>query len=354
MPSNPKHGLINTSSDILSHPDVTTMDKSKLKAELNRLLVHINGNPGKDTLQAKLLIAYQDELLNRAGKHYRQYHNCFYRVLHTSKNKLCVTLGCTRYQVFAPGVVESPWTDYKSCQKLIKNNPSLDMTNHFRVCPGKMIVAITNGTVGLPSFPYPFHLCGNVSSIPNMELGQKDLHPTVQMISPTVLFKDLISPEKCQVIIDMLHNNNNAKWDPLTGGCNRRFYVQELARQKKVYEVVERVMKPVIDFVQAIYPSLVFVKFGALKTLPQCPSQYQGHKNRFHSDYESNFLEIAPGQRPVSVILALNLFGFQYLPLISLKRKDIVHLTVPGGHALIFTESCLYSGGANDSTNIQY
>jgi hypothetical protein len=100
------------SCDILSHPNVMTMDKSKLKAELNRLLVHINGNPGKETLQAKLLTAYQDELLNRAGKHYHRYNNCFYRVIHTSKKKLCVTLGCTRYQVFAPGVVESPWTDY--------------------------------------------------------------------------------------------------------------------------------------------------------------------------------------------------------------------------------------------------
>jgi hypothetical protein len=39
-----------------------------------------------------------------------------------------------------------------------------------------------------------------------------------------------------------------------------------------------------------------------------------------------------------------------YLPHILQRRKDLVHLTVPAGHAVIFTEACLHSGGANDST----
>ncbi len=89
-----------------------------------------------------------------------------------------------------------------------------------------------------------------------------------------------------------------------------------------------------------MYPSLVCVKLGALQTLQQCPSQYKGHQNRFHSDYESNYPEIAPAQRPVSVILALDPFDFMYLPHITQKRKDIVHLTVPAGHAIIFTDAC--------------
>ena len=61
----------------------------------------------------------------------------------------------------------------------------------------------------------------------------------------------------------------------------------------------------------------------SLKTLPPCPSQYQGHNNRFHSDYSSNYPEIAPAQRPVSVILTLALdpFDFMYLRHISQKRK---------------------------------
>ncbi len=164
-------------------------------------------------------------------------------------------------------------------------------------------MVITNGTVGLFSFPLPFHLCGNVSSIPIMQLGHQDFRPTFQMISPTVLFKDVFSTENRQAIIDI--PDKKVTWDPLTGGCKKRYYVSDLASQPEVCEVVDRVMKPLIDYVQMI-SFLGCVKLGALKTLPHCPSQYQGHNNRFHSDYSSNFPEISPAQRPVSVILALD------------------------------------------------
>ena len=100
-----------------------------------------------------------------------------------------------------------------------------------------------------------------------------------------------------------------------------------------------------------MYPSLVCVKLGALQTLPKCPSQCKGHNNRLHSDYSSNYPEFAPAQMPVSVILALDSFDFVYLPHISQRRKDLVHLTVPAGHAVDFTVACLHSGGVNDSTN---
>ena len=306
VPSN--DGVITTSTDtnhdFFSYPNVMLMTIAKLKSELNRLQVCIVGNPGKNILQAKLLTAYQVELLEKVAKFYRSYHNCYYRVLHKSKNKSSVTFSCTRYQVTAPGVVSHPWTDYKSCKKIIDLQPTLDMKSDCKSCPGKMIVVITNGTVGFPYFPPPFHLCGNVSSIPMLEFGKPDLRPTFQMISPTVLFEDVFSTEKRQAVIDILHNK--VKWDNLTGGCKKRFYVPDLARQTEVSKVVERVMRPLIDYVQVMYPSLVCVKLGALKTLPHCPSQYQGHKNKFHSDYSSNNPEIAPAQRPVSVILALD------------------------------------------------
>ncbi len=314
----------------------------------------IVGNPGKTILQAKLLTAYQDELLDKVAKFYHNYHNCQYRVLHKSKIKTSVTFSCTRYQVTAPGVVSNHWTDYKSCKKIIDNHPTLDMKNNCKSCPGKMIVVTTNGTVGFPYFPPPFHLCGNVSSIPMLQLGQQDLHPTFQMISPTVLFKNVFSTENCQAIIDILHNT--VKWDKLTGtgGCKKRFYVADLARQTEVSKVVERVMRPLINYVQVMYPSLVCIKLEALKTLPHCPSQYQGHKNKFHLDYLSNYPKIAPAQRPVSVILALDPFVFMYLPHISQKMRDIVHLTVPAGHAIIFPDACLHSGGANNSIKHLY
>jgi hypothetical protein len=89
MPSN--DGVINTSTDThndsFSYPNVMLMAIAKLKSELNPLQVCIVGNPGKTILQAKLLTAYQDELLDIVAKFYRIYHNCHYRVLHKSKIK---------------------------------------------------------------------------------------------------------------------------------------------------------------------------------------------------------------------------------------------------------------------------
>ncbi len=127
---------------------------------------------------------------------------------------------------------------------------------------------IVYGTVGLPFFPHPFHLCGNVSNIPNMDLGQRNHRPTFQLISPTLLFKDVFSINKRQAIINLLATK--VTWNPLTGGNRKRLLVTDLAIQPKVCKVVERVMKPLINYVQVMYPSLIFVKLGALKSLPNC------------------------------------------------------------------------------------
>jgi hypothetical protein len=96
---------------------------------------------------------------------------------------------------------ESIFNKFNEESKL--NVQQLDMKNNCQ-SPAKMIVVSTNSTVGLPTFPPPFHLCGNVSSIPNMQLGQQDLCPTFLMISPTVLFKDVFSVDNRQAIIDLL------------------------------------------------------------------------------------------------------------------------------------------------------
>ncbi len=103
-----------------------------------------------------------------------------------------------------------------------------------------------------------------------------------------------------------------------------------------------------------MYPSLICVKLGALQSLPKCPSQYKGYKNKLHLDYSSNYPKLSPAQRLVSVILALDPFDFLYLPHISETRKDLVELTVPAGHAIIFADACLHLGGPNDSPNHQY
>ncbi len=81
----------------------------------------------------------------------------------------------------APGHPQSQWTNYKACEKILnklnqeskKNSELLDMKTHTRSCPGKMCVHIVNGYVGLPYFPPPFHLCGNLSHIWNIYLGRQ-------------------------------------------------------------------------------------------------------------------------------------------------------------------------------------
>jgi hypothetical protein len=67
-----------------------------------------------------------------------------------------------------------------------------------------MVVNIVNGTVGLPFFQHPFHVCGNVSNIPNMDLGQRNLRPAFQSISSTLLFKDVFSIDKHQASLTSL------------------------------------------------------------------------------------------------------------------------------------------------------
>jgi hypothetical protein len=231
MPS--KRDVINTDTekkDPFSFPDVMMMDKPTLKSELKCLKVCIVGNPIKTNLQEKLLAAYT-KLLNKVANFYRNYQNCHYAILQKSKKKPVVSFQCTCYQVTAPGLGETPWMNYKACEKFIdkinkeskKNLQLLDIKNHPRSCPGKMFVHIVNDTVGLPDFPPPFHLYGNVSHIRNMDLGQQDLRPSFQLISPTVLFKDIFSIDKHQAIINIL--NKKVKWSALTGECQKRCYV---------------------------------------------------------------------------------------------------------------------------------
>ena len=71
----PSNDIIDTDTDIhkdpFSYPNVMTMAITKLKSEINRLQVCIVGNQAKTTLQAKLLTACQEELLDKVAKFYR-------------------------------------------------------------------------------------------------------------------------------------------------------------------------------------------------------------------------------------------------------------------------------------------
>jgi hypothetical protein len=121
MPS--KHDVINTDTekkDPFSFPDVMMIDKPTLKSELNCLKVCIVGNPMKANLQEKLLLAaYTKELLDKVAHFYCDYQNCHYAILQKSKKKSVVSFQCTCYQVTAPGLGETPWMNYKACEKII-------------------------------------------------------------------------------------------------------------------------------------------------------------------------------------------------------------------------------------------
>jgi hypothetical protein len=105
--------------DPFSFPDVMNMDKPTLKSELNQLQVCIVGNPLKADLQEKLDAAYTDELMEKVAKYCQNYQRCYYAILQKNKKKSFVFFQCNHYKVTAPGLAETPWTNYKACKKMI-------------------------------------------------------------------------------------------------------------------------------------------------------------------------------------------------------------------------------------------
>lgn len=168
---------------------------------------------------------------------------------------------------------------------------------------------------------------------------------------------DVLTEEKRKAVKEAL-SSRRIKWDGLTGGKFRgtslRKFVLDLSAQPTVNSLVERVMSPLVAIVQAKYPTLQHVKYGALMSLPRCPSQYEGHDHKLHSDYPKFYNDIPADQRPVSIILGLDAFNFIYLPHLTLTRKDMITVLVPAGHGIIFTNACLHSGGENDSDETKF
>ena len=221
-------------------------------------------------------------------------------------------------------------------------------------CPGTMSISIVNGIVGVPFFPPKWHLCGAMKFIQNKQLGAADHRCSLEMISPTVQFEKVYTQESRQVLIDFLSAKTTI-WTGLTGGFgSQRQFVLDLKSHPQVHQVLESAMRPLINYVISKYPSVVCIEYGALKSNPHCPSQLQGHDYCLHSDYKSFFNDTPPHQKPVSVIISLDEFNFIYLPVLTMKRKELVEITVPAGHSIVFTNACLHSGGANNSDQTKF
>ncbi len=82
---------------------------------------------------------------------------------------------------------------------------------------------------------------------------------------------------------------------------------------------------------------------------PDSPAHIDGHYGKLHSNYTANVLECPPDERLLSIIVAVDPFGLQYLPSQEMKRKDIKRLHVNQDKMFMFTNTCLHSGNTNES-----
>ncbi len=82
------------------------------------------------------------------------------------------------------------------------------------------------------------------------------------------------------------------------------------------------------------------VEGGAILSAPNAPAQIDGHYGKLYSNYTADVLEHPPDERPISIILAVDPFGLQYLPSLEMKRKDIKRLNVNQGEMVMFTKTC--------------
>jgi hypothetical protein len=106
-----------------------------------------------------------------------------------------------------------------------------------------------------------------------------------------------------------------------------------------------------ITYVQQIYAKLKHVKAGAILSAPNAPVQIDGHNGKLHFDYTADVFKCPPDERPISIMVAVDPFGLQYLPSQEMKRKDIKRINVNQGEIVMFTNMCLHSGDTNESDN---
>jgi hypothetical protein len=94
---------------------------------------------------------------------------------------------------------------------------------------------------------------------------------------------------------------------------------------------------------------LKHVKGGAILSAPNSTVQIDCHYGKLHSDYTADVLERPPDEGPLSIIMAVDPFGLQYLPSQEMKGKDIKRSYVNQGKMVMFTNTCLHSGNTNKS-----
>ena len=130
-----------------------------------------------------------------------------------------------------------------------------------------------------------------------------------------------------------------------------REYAPNLSDYPRIHAQVEKAMTWYVKYIQKMYPTLIHIKYGAIRTKPNEKSQYSRHGNELHSDYLVDVTTRPAQQRPMSIIVALDTFNFIYLPTKMSSRKELIYTTVSPGQMIYFTNDCLHSGGENSTPN---
>jgi hypothetical protein len=136
-------GNFNETPPLLQAIDIQAMTVQEIKEELQCLDISTNLKKSKQNLQDLLWDSYIMALPKMIVEQYRKYQDCMYNV--QTINSKGVLFHCTCYKVFWESNI---YTNYKACRK--EAEPKNLQIDH---CPGKMMVAITQGgTVSLPFF----------------------------------------------------------------------------------------------------------------------------------------------------------------------------------------------------------
>ena len=150
-------------------------------------------------------------------------------------------------------------------------------------------------------------------------------------------------------------------WSNLTGGSQARLFLPQLSSTlgpthplRLLQLELKTVMNPIIFQVRILYPELIHFQIGAIMSRGNAPSQYEGHFNKLHSDYEDRVYAHCLTHRPVSVIVALDSFHLEHLKLYRDTDDEKIESCIHVGQAIILTNDCLHAGGTNRSTEDSY
>ena len=189
--------------------------------------------------------------------------------------------------------------------------------------------------------------------------GSLDNRPRIQMISPAPSWN--ITRTSLLGMRKVLETCPKKFWENLTHQGTSRQWLKEIVAPRNeqgesMKRQIEEMMRPYLDMVMYQNPHLRFCRVGALRTQPNTESQYKKSGNQLHADYPETVKMRDPGERPVSIIMALDEpFKFLYMDKDNndaddnVDEDDICELMVNKGHAIAFTDELFHAGGDNST-----